>query len=114
MAFTLSLGWLGLVEQSVLTELLAERATIQTQHRRRMALIVLGIVEHCLEQGRFYLMQDHVIQVAAALSVEGREKMGDGLCCAVSQRRRPRGLRAAFLAGGLGLAEVMPPVTFRL
>ena len=72
----------------MLTEFLAERATIQTQQRRRMALIVLGVIEYCLEQGRFYLVQDHVVQVAAGLAIECFQEVLDRLAGAVLERRR--------------------------
>ena len=53
-----------------------------------MALVVLGVIQHRFEQGRLYLMQYHVIQVATGLAIESLQEVFDRLAGAVLERRR--------------------------
>lgn len=80
----------------MLPQLFAQGPAIQTQHGRRVALVLLAVFHDSAEQGFFYLMQHHVVEVATGFSIERGEEVGDGLCGTVSKRRWPGRLISGF------------------
>lgn len=80
----------------MLPQLFAQGPAIQTQHGRRVALVLLAVFHDSAEQGFFYLMQHHVVEVATGFSIERGEEVGDGLSGAVSKRRWPGRLISGF------------------
>ena len=72
----------------MLSEFFPQSAPVQTQHGRRMTLVVLGVVEYGFEKWLFYLVQHHVIELTARLSVEGLKEVANRLARTVAQRLR--------------------------
>ena len=58
------------MDQRVRPEFLAERATIDAEYARGLALITIGVIQNGLEQRPLYLAHDEIVQVAGAIAVE--------------------------------------------
>ena len=72
----------------MLAEFFPQGATVQSQHGRSMALIVLGVVEHGFEKRLLYLVQHHVIKLTARFSVESLKEVANRFARTIAQRWR--------------------------
>ena len=78
---------LWLIYQSVLAQFFPQCAAIQSQHRRGMTLIVVGVAHHCFKERLLHLVQYHVIEFTAGLSIKGVEEVGNRFTHTFSERR---------------------------
>jgi len=55
----------------MLSEFFPQGAPVQAQYGRGMTLVLLGVVQYSFEKWLLYLLQYHVIELTAGLSVKG-------------------------------------------
>ena len=53
----------------MLSELFSQRTPIQSQHRGRGALVLLGVLHHRSKQRLLDLMKHHVVELATTLTI---------------------------------------------
>jgi len=68
----------------MLSQFLAECAAVQAEHGCGLALIVLRVLKYGSEKRLLDLSLHHFIQLGASLTLEGFEKVPDGLLCTLS------------------------------
>ena len=68
-------------------ELLAQRAPVDAENRRRPGLVAAGELHHDVQQGRLHLAQHQIVQVAGRLAAEVMKINAQGFGDVFAQRR---------------------------
>ena len=61
----------------MLSELFSQRTPVQSQHRGRGALVLLGVLHHRSKQRLLDLMKHHVVELATTLAIQGAKKVSN-------------------------------------
>lgn len=61
----------------MLSELFSQRTPVQSQHRGRGALVLLGVLHHRSKQRLLDLMKHHVVELATTLTIQGAKKVSN-------------------------------------
>src|SRR5688572_5958348 len=76
--------WSG--SESVLAQLLAQRAAVDAEDGRRTALVAVGVVHHGLEQRQLHFAHDEIVEAAGAVAVQAVEVAAERLLGVGTQR----------------------------
>jgi len=80
-------------------EFLAQGRAVDTEYFSGLALVAIGVLEHCPQQGQFNLAKHQAIQIAGLVAVEVAEIVVQGFFGEVPQGSVSQAGKRGFIAG---------------